>query len=346
MAAKASASGELYFIGEKDPMTGEDTQFVKIGIVREKDDRDTAYRVKEHQTGNPRLLHAVEVIKTPIVERLETTMHGKFAPMRLSGEWFYFSLEQRNMAISTAKAYAEQAFANVKYMELAEQWKSTVSEGEVMTPFDELIAVHAQLIEQRAIVKACAELLVPVKNVLAIASKQGLDVDKLIDVQTKKGIEKFNEQAFKAAYPDEWAKYIQLRTQFKGSFVVKDPKASRPDAFEVLPELAELNFKINESLEAGDGGLPRLHKLYLDILTIQRPAEWEVAFLEDRIKSECGSAPGIQGVCTWNRVSEQKEVFNKNELKNRNHELYSQFATVGEDTEAAVVVKDLGFTVE
>jgi len=345
MAAKASASGELYFIGEKDPMTSEDTQFVKIGIVREKDDRDTAYRVKEHQTGNPRLLHAVEVIKTPIVERLETTMHGKFAPMRLSGEWFYFTLDQRNTAIAAAREFAEQALANVKYMDLAEQYKSMASEGDVKAPSEQLLVVHSQLIGLRSIVKACAELSKSVVKALTEASNKGLDVKKMIDIQNKKAVDKFDEEAFKASYPDIWTQFVETKTQLKGPFTLKDPKASRPDAFVLSPELAELSSRIDQSLQVGDDELPQLHKLYLDLLSIQGPAEWEVDFLDDRIKSECGVAPGIDGVCTWNRAFEEKVAFNKGELKKQNPDLYSQFVTVGDGTQAAVLVKDLGFQI-
>ena len=60
--------GEIYFLGERDLKSGKDTGFVKIGLVREKDARDTESRLKEHQTGNPRLLHVVKVVKTPVVE--------------------------------------------------------------------------------------------------------------------------------------------------------------------------------------------------------------------------------------------------------------------------------------
>ena len=59
--------GEIYFLGEKDLKTGENSPFVKIGLVRENESRGTADRLKDHQTGNPRLLHIVKIVKTPLV---------------------------------------------------------------------------------------------------------------------------------------------------------------------------------------------------------------------------------------------------------------------------------------
>ena len=54
--------GEIYFIREQ--LAGGYSEFTKIGLVREKDGRSSADRIKEHQTGNPRPLMPIEVIPT------------------------------------------------------------------------------------------------------------------------------------------------------------------------------------------------------------------------------------------------------------------------------------------
>ena len=46
--------GKLYFLGEKDLLTGEHTKYVKIGLVY--GEKDVSARIKEHQTGNPRAI--------------------------------------------------------------------------------------------------------------------------------------------------------------------------------------------------------------------------------------------------------------------------------------------------
>ena len=50
----ALTPGEIYFVRETDYLTKELTPYVKIGLVRAAEFRDTANRILEHQTGNPR----------------------------------------------------------------------------------------------------------------------------------------------------------------------------------------------------------------------------------------------------------------------------------------------------
>jgi hypothetical protein len=80
----STSAGEIYFIGEKDLRTKELTQYFKVGIVRENEenaDRDSTQRLLEHQTGNPRELYIESVVKTDLVELVETLLHKKFAPL-------------------------------------------------------------------------------------------------------------------------------------------------------------------------------------------------------------------------------------------------------------------------
>jgi hypothetical protein len=84
----ATAAGEIYFIGEKDLRSKEITPYFKVGIVRENldnADRDSTQRLLEHQTGNPRELYIESVVKTELVELVETLLHKKFAPLGVRG---------------------------------------------------------------------------------------------------------------------------------------------------------------------------------------------------------------------------------------------------------------------
>ena len=345
MAAKSLAGGELYFVGEKDPMTNEDTQFVKIGIVRDNDARTTDYRVKEHQTGNPRLLHAVSIIQTPIVERVETTMHGKFAPMRLSGEWFAFTLAERATAIAAAKELAVAARAHEKDMVTAAEVKNVQSVGEVVAPSDELLSIHQQLVGLRAQVKECKALAGSVVKALEDASKRGVDLGRLLSIQDKKGAERFNEESFKESHPDLWSQFLKNETKVGGTFRLTDSVKTRPDPYLLYPELTDLKARIESSFAVSDSDISQLHAVYLQVLTVQSPAEWEVMLLEDQIKSECGTAPGIAGVCDWAREETTKESFDKTAMKASHPDLYAEFITVGASTTAVVPARDRGFQI-
>lgn len=345
MAAKSLASGELYFVGEKDPTTNEDTQFVKIGIVRDNGARSTVDRLGNHQTSNPRLLHAISIVKSPIVERLETAMHGKFAPMRLSGEWFVFTSTERTAAIAAASELASQALANEKFIMNAEELKSVTSVGEVLKPSGDLELVHRRLVEVRAQIKACKSMTDAVVGALKDASNRGVDVARMLTFRDNKGAERFDTENLKATHPDLWSQFVTIEPSFKGSFLVTDPAATRPDAIKLFPELRDLNSRVEQVIRVDDPEVKQLHEMFLELLTVQSPAEWEEDLLVDRIKSECGIAPGLAGVCKWSREEVSKEVFDKAGFKAAHQDIYAQFVTVGESTRSAVPARDRGFQI-
>jgi hypothetical protein len=93
--------GELYFITSLDPISGKSQGFYKIGIVRNL--RETAERIKEHQTGNPHRVVPYEVLKTEAPLLIEQILHGKYRAKQMSTEWFKFTDSERDDAIKEAK---------------------------------------------------------------------------------------------------------------------------------------------------------------------------------------------------------------------------------------------------
>jgi hypothetical protein len=69
----------IYFIQENN-----DGEFIKIGVTS----RDVKSRLCAMQTGNPRELELVSVIKG--MYDVERTLHKKFAKHRHKGEWFRY----------------------------------------------------------------------------------------------------------------------------------------------------------------------------------------------------------------------------------------------------------------
>ncbi len=115
--------GQLYFINEQDIQTGARSNYYKIGIVRDADDRDSKNRLLEHQTGNPRKLCIVETLNMPAVEAVETNLHYLFASKRVMGEWMSFTGDELKGAIAKAKELAAQMQENIKDFEKAEKLK-------------------------------------------------------------------------------------------------------------------------------------------------------------------------------------------------------------------------------
>ena len=129
--------GEIYFIREKDILTNEKTSYVKVGLVKEKIDRDSENRLAEHQTGNPRELSVFKVIETPAVSEIEKMLHGIFATNRVNGEWFNFTDDQLSQCIEEAEALVKEAESNLEFFSEQDKLSKVLSSGEVKQPTDD-----------------------------------------------------------------------------------------------------------------------------------------------------------------------------------------------------------------
>ena len=69
-------SGELYFMGEKDLKTGKDSPFVKIGLVRESESRDS------------HTYHYLAIKTKKLVIENQKLRLKKFNPAKQVHEWF------------------------------------------------------------------------------------------------------------------------------------------------------------------------------------------------------------------------------------------------------------------
>ena len=346
MAAKSLAGGELYFIGEKDPYTQKDTNFVKIGIVRDKEGRSTDDRAKEHQTGNPRLLHPIKIMNTPVVERIETTMHGLFAPSRLSGEWFYFANDERDAAIEAASRLVKSAKKYESAMSQAESLKKAVSKADVIPVSTKLKKLHQEVVALRAQLSVCTDLSKAISECMFSAAEAGVDFGRLLSVQEKKATERFNEAKFKEQYPKVWAKYLVMKETFSGPFRVVDPKADRPDPFVLNVDLAQLSKQVEKAItkvSSKKAGANELHEMFLQLLTIQAPLEWDLMLAEDVAKSELGTASEIDGLFKWSRVMTVRETLDKDALRDAEPKKYAECVTQTSSKPAVVVARDRGF---
>jgi len=346
MVAKSLSGGELYFVGEKDPKTGQDTSFVKIGIVRDNDARGTDHRVKEHQTGNPRRLHVVKVISTPVVERIETILHGMYAPHRLSGEWFSFDAEKRNAAIASASLLAKQAKRAADAINQAEALKKSVSKQQSILPLTQHKKLHSSIVALRSQVSACKDLSASITSLIEELNTAGVDCSRFLTIQEKKAVERFDEKAFKEKYAKIWERYQVESEGFSGVFRVIDPKAQRPDPFVLNEELAVLTKRIQKLIglsQEKHTAVDKLHGAYLDLLAEQAPLDWELMLAEDHAKSLLGEASEIEGLFSWKREVTMKISLDKDALKQNEPKKFDEFVSLVKTKPAVIVAKDRGY---
>lgn len=341
-------AGELYLIGEVDLRTSEDLPFYKIGIVRDKDNRSTEDRLREHQTGNPRLLKAHWVIRTPVVEQIETTLHGRFAPWRISGEWFHLDETQKSVVHKTTKDLATQAEKKEDFLKTAEELKNKVPGDTMLKPSKEAINLHKQLGMTKANLSASKSAINKLKTFFDSLHREGHEVSDYYSLNRRVGTLEFNEDAFKEKHPKLWQKYLVNKSSVDPRFLLTELNAFKRDESLLKPELRDLIEKIDQALNSPKPSKPfmnQMHGHYLEILTIQSPLEWDDELMEAELKAICGNHAGIEGLCTWNRRVRESTSFDKTAFKNEHPDKWDLFTTSRPETTSAALRRDRNYRI-
>lgn len=346
MASSAMASGELYFAGERDPRTQQHTPYVKVGIVRSAENRSSADRMKEHQTGNPRELLLIRAIETPVVEQIETLMHGAFAPHRLSGEWFFLSEQQCNDMIDRAAQYVGEAQSSIADMEYAEKLKDTPANGVTLPATDDIRELHRRLVVVRQEIDALDQAVGQVDATIREIDSRNVPLGRYVSIVPGTTNEKFDSARFKKEHPDLWSQFVEILPGWTQRFTISQNKDFKAGLGPLRPEISgvteEVDLQVSRTRE--DNDIAALHEEYLHILTILAPLEWEEKRLQARLKSEVGENSGIEGVCSWSRGPSDREKFDKKSFQESHPEIYSQFVSVVTTKPKLTIMRDRRFT--
>ena len=338
--ANSLAPGEIYLIEEIDPRTQQPTDYCKIGIVRDKEGRSSDDRAKEHQTGNPRQLVVAEVVKTQVVETVETTLHRLYAPQRLSGEWFYMTEPERKAMIAVARQLAESASKLATETERANELSKMESSGSVLEATSDASATYKRLVACRFRLSVINELSSRLKIILAADIVEKGGKSKVGEVQQRKGREVFDEKAFQEKHPDLWDAFKKEVRTTSGRFILEKSTYDTVDA-----DVAEMGIALGEIEGLGDSAerVARAQELNLRCRAAGAMSEWEQDVAETHLKVICGTAPGIAGVCKWKREEKVKTSLDKAALAAAHPSLVESFTSVTAGTEAIVIAKDTGF---
>lgn len=339
------ASGELYFVGESELPSGELSPYVKIGIVRESEKRTTAERLREHQTGNPRHLQALNVMATPVVERIETLMHGRLASHRVSGEWFKIGNSLLESAVRLAEHHVAEARALRPILDDVARLNSEESSDPLLLSTDEFHQIGQALHMAKQRVGFCKSIEGSVRDGLLGARENGVSVEGLISVQVKKPIQRFDETRFKEEEPDLYESLLVEVDEWTRRFV---PSKSLFQKLTIDDDEELLNISRNVERILGVSILTRedvqeLHRQYLHCLEIQSAMDWQVDLHEAMLKRACGSSQGIEGICTWNRTRETSLKLDKERLSSEYPEQFNRFVSTKQSSPAIVLARDCGY---
>ncbi len=329
--------GEIYFIQEIDPVTKKFTSYVKVGLVREVEGRDSASRLDEHQTGNPRTLHLHKVVKTTAVAAVEGLLHGLYAPYRVHGEWFDFDNKTLTSCINRAEELAKEAKANLKYFEKAESLKGVLSTKPAKKATSKAEDFFTDYKAAKFALDEIGHRISKIKQLYVEAAESGEDVDGLVETIERKQAAKLDVEALLAAYPKLRKKYTEITKTISPRFKWA-PFENDLDSLNFLGDnVDDLIFEADKAIAVAKKSKKRLEDLKeieLQLIEYYTAAEWQAEVAEVNIRTLCGDAEGIEGICTWKRVEKVTEKFNEKKFKAENPELFQQFSTGGGTTVA------------
>lgn len=273
-----SASGEIYFIGEKDLRTKEITSYYKVGLVRENvenADRNSTQRLLEHQTRNPRELYIESVVKTDLVELVETLLHKNFAPLGVRGEWMLLNATQLSEVQKSAQQLAIEAKEITADLQKAEELAKVASSDELIPSTPELLALNEVYLESNAKLKACDEMFDAIKDIFAEALQ---DEDEVEEVGVFAQIQErqrsiFDEEAFKSAHSAIYAQFVVTKATIKGTPSFSGSKAFKKDFKDFDPGFASMvdGFtSIVEKIELGQEKKEYLHNYVYQYLSAEQ----------------------------------------------------------------------------
>jgi len=345
-----STPGIIYFIGEKDLRTGTITSYYKVGIVRENQknlERDADERLSEHQTGNPRELFVEHTISTPFAEKIETLVHKKFASWGVRGEWMSLSSAELEEVKVATMAFASEAVEIAKEEERATQIADMPSTDSVLKPTEEILAIHLRYLQESSKLKSCEEMRQSLRELIKVAHiEEPESVEEFAQVREQKGRSKFDEEGFKAKYPEIYQRFIERKRTIKARFLVSTPKDLETNLHDFDKSFSEFVVLFNDALkeiQETDLDKRQYHDLNLTVLRFSAEAEWEKLKAEVKLKIACGSSKEIEGVLKWSREEVFKESLEKKALKEQYPNEVEEFTTVGAPIQAVIVDPKKGY---
>lgn len=327
--AKPGPGGTIYFIAELG-FDGRPSGMVKIGIVKDSDrSRTVEQRCDEHQTGNPNQLQVIHTVLSPMVERIETLLHGELATARVGGEWFHLPSTALQSAIQTAEQHAAEAQNTIATFERSHELANAISNGEEVVPTARQADLGHHLAAARAALKVMTTASRRLVDHLVAAQDAEHPEVPWIETVVKNGKSNFDAKAFQSSHPRLYTRCLQHRVERQRTFRLT---VARPTAQEIADNWSQ-QIAIASSadrLDAAHDGGDRLHNAYLNLIASEATLKWEVEQLDAQLRVECGLSDGIQGVCKWPRKDVERKVFEVEALRQTHFQTYSKFVNTGE----------------
>ena len=322
--------GWLYFLGEENYDTGIRSPYVKIGKTDY--DKPVSKRITEHETANPRrVLEVAPSIRTEFIDRLETHMHHRFSLDRVHGEWFSFTPAKLRAAVVEAKRVNAEMSALVGKAKRANTVAKKISNGSMKKAAAAAKKSHTAYVaaekqrsllelEQRAVTLELRRLTGTSEGIAEIADQIMPSPSVTLDIN-----------ALEARRGALYRRFVVQKTSFGGRFSI----TGKPTPAKVHPtESAKVKAKaaklpavtvVKGAIKSRSASAKKWQAEWLRLHSEMAALSWESNRREIEIKSLCGDAEGIEGVCTWKRENKTTPTCDGTAFKTTHPRVWSSF---------------------
>lgn len=338
--------GEIYFLGEIDSQTQATTPFVKIGLVRESEKRNSEDRIKEHQTGNPRKITTIKVFDTPCVSDVENSLHGRFATQRIGGEWFYFNETQLEEALNLTKSLIEKCTINEAFLQASKDLSNIESNALDRVASEEELSIGLECARLRQLKKLFDEKGKTIEKWFTDANASGQDVSNFFTLTEVINKRKLDKKSLAELEPEIYDRYVTEIPKMTARFSISTSDLLNETTPMIEQEAADLFNAINhfrEPASATDSDIQEMHGLFLSMLELSHPLKLEILLRESALKSACAEYEKISGVCTWTRKRTIEKKFEEKQFQIDHPELWEAFSSTPPPTIRKNLSRDRGY---
>jgi hypothetical protein len=319
--------GTVYFIGERDLISGEETPYVKIGLT--KLDRTGVEREADLKTGNPRELFVMHEEYVPLVHSVERALRYEFRLQNVLREWHVFrpdSPKKLTEAISLCQDLGREFADYVPIVGAARDIAKTESRGEIKkatSPDAEhwlreyWLHSHVLSLGDKATEKY--------SSLAKVAAAEGKPAPQGTTT-TQSPRQTVNWKRFEAEHP-EISALFQIAKSSRGFKPVKIALSDLSDP--LVSEVQERCARFDELFECRNDEDSLYSDLFRQLLMIEEIANFS-SFRKELARCQmsvlCGDAPGIEGVLDWQTKVESR--LDTKAVESAHSQLVSQYREI------------------
>jgi len=246
------------------------------------------------------------------------------------GEWFHLVGDEVQTAVGKCRDLAEKFNRYSKVKIIADHFAQLVSSAEVVSVSDDAIAWAKEYEKSQYVITSSQTVQERLSSLIIDALQKGFDVSSIGRMQTKRS-STFNLDGFRKNCPDLYNLFYK-RSEMKvvGKFRLI-PQIQLVKDFHDDSSLVDFHNTLTDALnaldryEAGEIKITELKNPYLDLKASKRQAQADKEIAMDNLKSLCGQAGGIKGICHWIRTEISKFRLDRDALRKTHPEIFKEF---------------------